>query len=124
MIHAKVDQTELRKLLKNINRYGDHVKKQVQDEIQYTAQEIRSESQQRVRVVTGTLKKSAYVNGKRNRLGAQIGHKVHYAVYVEFGTTKQRAQPYLLPSFERITPMMINEIKKILSNRKAKFKAL
>lgn len=39
----------------------------------------------------------------------RIGTKVEYAIYVEKGTSKQKAQPYLTPAVER----NINAIKKI-----------
>lgn len=122
MITAEIDQSELRKLVKNINRYGKHIEKQVQDEITYTAQEIRGDSINRVPVDTGRLKKSAFVNMKRNGLGAEIGHRTNYAAFVEFGTTKQKPQPYLMPAFETNTKQMMTRIKKILRNRKNKFR--
>ena len=122
-ITVEIDQQSLRRLLKNIDRYGEHIKKAVQDEITYTAQEIRSESQMRVPVDTGRLKKSAYVNMKRNRLGAVIGHNAHYASFVEFGTSKQVQQPFLVPSFVRQSAFMKAEILKIVKGRKKRFRA-
>jgi len=121
-LKAQIDQSSLRRLLKNINKYGKHIKKQVQDEITYTAQQIRMESIQAAPYRTGNLKKSAYVNHKRNRLGAEIGHNANYASFVEFGTSKQREQPYLMPAFERNSKKMKAEILKIVKNRKKPFR--
>lgn len=122
MITAQIDQSSLRRLLKNIDKYGQHIKKQVQDEITYTAQEIITESKMRVPKDTRFLMKSGFVNMKRNRLGAVIGHSAHYAPHVEFGTVKQRPQPYLIPAFDRHSRLMKNEILKIVKNRKKPFK--
>ena len=92
-LNAQIDQASLRRLLKNIDKYGKHIKKQVQDEITYTAQEIRAESIAAAPYKTGNLKKSAYVNHKRNRLGAEIGFNAKYASHVEFGTTAHIIRP-------------------------------
>lgn len=151
-IKVEIDQSELRKLLKNIDKYGQHIKRQVQNEIVYTAQEIRTESQMRVPVDTSRLKKSAYVNMKRNRLGAEIGYRTKYAAPVEFGSRPHvirpknakvlswkpkgggrvfakvvnhpgtKPRPFLMPAFERQTRLMKVEIKKIITNRKNKFR--
>ena len=121
-MHVEIDQAALRRLLKNIDRYGEYIKRQIQDEITYTAQEIRTESVASAPVDTGRLKKSGYVNMRHDRLGAKIGHNANYATYVEFGTSKQRPQPFLVPAFDRNTRKMKNAIHQIINNRKNKFR--
>ena len=49
-----------------------------------------------VPVKTGTLKRS--ITHIIKKLTAFIGSNLNYATHIEMGTTKQEAQPYLLPS--------------------------
>lgn len=37
----------------------------------------------------------------------------HYAPFVEFGTSKSAAQPFLMPAFEAVRPSLEQELKKI-----------
>ena len=47
-----------------------------------------------------------------------VSTNVEYAPYVEFGTSKQRAQPYLRPAVRIVKPkidnLVINEIRKAM----------
>ena len=52
------------------------------------------------------------VQGSANEKTVYIGTNVHYAPYVEMGTYKSPAKPYLRPAFSEHT----DEYKKILSN--------
>lgn len=57
-------------------------------------------ARQIVPVDTGRLKTSIEVEFERQNLisKAEIGTDVPYAGYVEYGTSRQRAQPYMRPS--------------------------
>ena len=44
----------------------------------------------------------------------RIGTNVDYAIYVELGTKKMDARPYLFPAFFMIEGEIIKDIKKIL----------
>jgi len=92
-LKAQIDQSSLRRLLKNIDKYGEHIKKQVQQEISFTAGQIRYEAIVAAPYKTGNLKKTSYVNYKRNLLGAEIGFNAKYASHVEFGTTAHIIRP-------------------------------
>lgn len=58
----------------------------------------------------GTLRQS--IRSSSNSRAAIVGTNVEYAPYVELGTRKMRAQPYLRPSIEN----HLEEYKKILEN--------
>lgn len=49
-------------------------------------------------VDTGTLRESGYVSAASDEV--TIGFDVEYASYVEFGTYKMEAQPYLRPALD------------------------
>lgn len=66
-----------------------------------------------VPVRTGNLRDSCFVNIRLDgtRLQVRIGASAYYAVYVELGTSRTPAQPYIRPTFDfviRILPGVIN----------------
>lgn len=65
---------------------------------QAAADEVLKVALQRVPVRTGRLKRSI----RRWRVGTvwHVGTDVEYAPYVEFGTRRMRAQPFLGPALE------------------------
>lgn len=66
--------------------------------------EVVSVAKQNAPVDTGTLRDS--IEGTVRTDGGDIilvvGSPVEYAVYVEFGTSKMEAQPYLRPALEEV----------------------
>lgn len=67
-------------------------------------------SQQRVPVRTGNLKSSGHVT-KESNFVVSIEYTAEYAGFVEFGTSKMRAQPYLEPAFQEIVRILPSAIK-------------
>lgn len=56
-------------------------------------------------VDTGRLRSSIFSRSGRDSRGyfVEIGTNVSYAAFVEFGTFKSRAQPYLIPALAQAT---------------------
>jgi HK97 gp10 family phage protein len=72
-------------------------------------------------VLTGRLMSSIFHRVTfpvANTLKGEIGSNVFYAPYVEFGTSKQSAHPYLRPAIDenvgRIQQIFADEIKKVI----------
>lgn len=64
-------------------------------------------------VRTGTLRRSIHtdiVQADPDRVVAHIGPGVDYGVYVELGTRKMHARPYLRPAFESEKGNAIQEV--------------
>lgn len=65
-----------------------------------------------VPVDTGDLKKSINVINKSKRtVGFDYAKLMHYWAHVEFGTSKQRSQPYLRPTLRHGKRVLENEIR-------------
>ena len=68
----------------------------------------------------GNLRRSLTpsVDGNKNVAEGAVSTNVEYAPYVEFGTRKMRAQPYLRPAVRIVKPkidnLVINEIRKAM----------
>ncbi len=54
------------------------------------------------------LRDTEYVHFEE--LGAEVGFDSDHAVYVELGTYKMAAQPYLLPAFELAVQQLLGEL--------------
>jgi HK97 gp10 family phage protein len=68
-------------------------------------------------VLTGNLRRSIHtetaVSGS-NEAEARVGTNVEYAPHVEFGTSKQRAQPHLRPAYDENKNAAVDEIAAVL----------
>jgi len=62
-------------------------------------------------VVTGTLRRSmTFVFYKRDCY-AEIGTNVEYAPFVEFGTCRMKAKPYLRPAWQKYNPIYVRYLQ-------------
>jgi len=69
--------------------------------LQIISVNIVSEAKLLCPVDTGRLRASIH-HRKIGNLQYLVGTNVEYSIYVEFGTYKMRAQPYLLPAGRRV----------------------
>jgi HK97 gp10 family phage protein len=63
-------------------------------------------------VDTGALKNSIF-SAKAGNLTYKVTAPQHYAIYVEKGTRKMRAQPYLKPALDAERPKLISNLRKL-----------
>lgn len=59
-------------------------------------------------VLTGTLRRSIHTEATAEE--ARIGTNVEYALFVEMGTARRQAKPYLRPAFDENIGAAIREI--------------
>ena len=63
-------------------------------------------------VKTGALKNTIF-SAKAGNLTYKVTAPQHYAIYVEKGTRKMRAQPFLKPAIDAERPKLISNLRKI-----------
>lgn len=98
-IRTRIIKNDLPKIINNLQANADEVALRF-------ANEIKDEAQERVPVDTGALKRSIRVVVSQSEPhqfsvvagGPSTPHRVDYAPYVEFGTRKMVAQPFLGPA--------------------------
>ena len=61
---------------------------------------IRSQAQQLTPVDTGNLRRS--FSTRVRRLEGEVSNSASYAPYVEYGTVRMSAQPFLRPAFDSV----------------------
>jgi len=86
--------------------------KKLDKALQVTALMIERESKRICPVRTGRLRASIHT-GKLGKLVYYVGTNVEYAPYVEFGTRKMAARPYLRPAARKVANIMRGKILEV-----------
>lgn len=76
--------------------------------------DMQVKSQRNAPVDTGNLKRSIDLEISPNGLKATVEPKAEYAAYVELGTRKMEAQPYLKPAFEEQKKQFEKDLQKLV----------
>lgn len=75
--------------------------------------EVEAKAKQLAPVRTGRLRSSIHTTQKNPKL-VLVGSNVRYAPFVEFGTVKTPAQPYLRPALQAVKPNMNRIVGELL----------
>lgn len=79
--------------------------------IKASAIRIEKRARQLVPVDTGKLRRSIEIEYENGGLIARVTSDVEYAPYVEFGTRKMHAQPFMTPAAEEERPRYLRELR-------------
>ncbi len=108
-VSMRITGTErVRKMLDNASI---QVKKKVSGDIMKAAFVVEGEAKSRCPVDTGRLKSSIH-SWKSGDFEAQVGDGVDYGVFVEYGTSRMGAQPFLRPALTNKKNEVQNIIRK------------
>lgn len=84
-----------------LRKMTDRTRRNVEREVKRAALNVQNNAKRAAPVDTGRLRNSIAHEIEGDGLEATVGTNVEYAPFVEFGTRRGRAQPYLLPALER-----------------------
>jgi HK97 gp10 family phage protein len=98
-------------LLNKVRLLVPGIRKGVQEAVARTALQVESDAKGLAPVDTGRLRSSIKADISPSGLSATVGTNVEYAVFVEFGTRRQAAQPFLGPAFEQNRLTFLNNLK-------------
>jgi len=96
----------------NLPRIAERLPEAVSAIIRKAAFDIEANAKAIVPVDTGKLKNSISSEFP-SPTEAIIAPHTDYAVYVEFGTCHQRAQPYMRPAAERVAPAFLAAMQRL-----------
>lgn len=98
-MRVTLNDAELDRLLRS--RAGPVVR-----EITRVARRVQNRARHNCPVDTGRLRASIHttISIQSRAVTATVSTPVHYAPYVELGTRRMRAKPYLVPALERESP--------------------
>lgn len=117
-MQATIDRKQLNDLIDNLKTIGDEVVDAVFSEIEATALEIETEAKLNCPVDTGNLRASIKAIMDRKAFAAGVFTPVEYAPYVEFGTSRQQAHPYLYPAYFAGIGRLMRNLENVMKNVK------
>lgn len=79
---------------------------------------IETPAKAKAPVLTGNLRRSIHteVSTGGEKAEARVGTNVEYGPHVEFGTSSQRAQPYLRPAYDGNKAAAVDEVADVLKD--------
>ena len=90
----------------------------VTDEVKRATLDIEARAKARTPVLTGTLRRSIASVFENGGLTGRVGPSVFYSRFVEFGTKRMAARPYMRPAAEAVLPKFAEAIKRVLRGLK------
>jgi len=87
-----------------LRNFDSAIQKQVHRQLASWAADVKALARELVPVRTGHLRSSIYA--KINEWVAQIGAEATYALFVELGTRRMQARPYLYPAIQQHLPRL------------------
>jgi HK97 gp10 family phage protein len=99
------DVSELQDLEGDLEKGAARVEALAPKVVAKSAHDIERDAKIIAPVDTGTLESS--ISSTIDGLSAEIGPHTDYEAYVEYGTSKMHAQPYMGPAAEKNTPPFV-----------------
>lgn len=101
-------------LTKHLRLLQKNCASEVSKVVKKNGAELQQEEMRVVPVDTGFLKRSITLTMKDMNLTAEVEPRTMYAGYVEYGTVKQTAQPYVRPSYRKQVSIFQEDMKKFV----------
>ena len=101
------------KFIRKVQFKSKQVQAEVDAEIMRGAFRIERSAKIKVRVKSGTTKQRIQTR-KLKKYKAEILSPTHYSIYLEKGTRKMRAYPFLGPAVDEERPLLFSNLKKIV----------
>lgn len=96
----------------NLTRIAARLPEAVSAIVRKAAFDVEANAKAVVPVDTGKLKNSI-TSEFPSQTKAIVAPHTDYAAYVEYGTRKQRAKPYMRPAAEKVAPAFIEACKRL-----------
>lgn len=104
--------TEIKKALKE-NVTMDDVRRVVRYHGAGLQQKMQDKADFKMGYQTGATKLSVGLELKDNRLTAEVGPTTEYSEYLEYGTRKMDAQPFIKPAFDVQSELFKKDMDKL-----------
>ena len=108
-------EIDARAFLASLDKYQEDVLEGLQKDIEKAALTLEKNAKQNCPVDTGKLRAS--ISTEVGNLEAEVGTNVEYALYVEFGTSKQSAQPFMRPALDKAITQLNRDMAKTLGGK-------
>lgn len=99
---VRIDASEVHALAHDLNTAGSYVEERAPLAVSKVGHDMQARAQQIVPVDTGYLKSTISIDVEG--LGFDLGPTAEYGEYVELGTSRMNAEPYLSPAYDEYLP--------------------
>jgi HK97 gp10 family phage protein len=100
-----------------MQRFDSAMQRRVHRQLASWAADVKASARKQVPVRTGYLKSTIYAN--ISEWVAEIGAEATYSLFVELGTRRMQAQPYLYPAIREHLPRLERIILEALDAAKS-----
>lgn len=115
---AKTDTSQLRKFAADLRTESGRVTARGALVMRKTTQGIIRDAKTLAPVDTGNLRNSISAtvtgDGRTNRMTTEIGPTASYGIFLELGTSRMAAQPYLFPAADRWEPVFAQAMAQVI----------
>lgn len=87
-------------------------------EVKKATYDVEAKSKAIAPVKTGLLRRSIHSVFENGGLTGLVGPSVLYGKFVEFGTRRMGARPYMRPAAEQVLPKFVDDVKRALGGLK------
>lgn len=110
------DVKQLEQLAKDLRGAGKEVSTDVLKATRDTGDRIQKRAKKDAPVETGELRRSIKVVKSRSRqvISVEIVADSDHAIFQEYGTTRNRAQPFMRPALHAEIPAFLEDLNEIL----------
>jgi HK97 gp10 family phage protein len=116
-VEITCDVKGVEKFQEAMRQFDSAVQKHVHRQLASWAADVKALAMQFVPVRTGHLRSSIYA--KISEWVAEIGAEATYALFVELGTRRMQARPYLYPAIKQYLPQLEQIIREAIETAKA-----
>lgn len=108
---AGIENGQVKALTDSLRRMPARIRPMAQAVVEKTSADIERDGKIKAPVDTGNLKSS--IGREVKELEAEIGPTANYGIYLELGTSRMAAQPYMGPAADLHTPAFEAAMTKI-----------
>lgn len=108
-----VDTSQLDALSVDLGRASGRIKRKAGQAIAKTAHDVARIAKTKVPVDTGATRESITASINRDALSATIGPTTYYAPFLEYGTSRMTARPFMHPALEAVKPGYVAAMQRI-----------
>lgn len=108
-----VDTSQLNQLAADLGKTGCKATKKVGQAVRKSALDVERIGKQRCPVDTGATRNSIHTSISAGGTAAEIGPTTNYAPYLEWGTRRMEARPFMRPALDEVTPGFVRAMEQI-----------
>jgi HK97 gp10 family phage protein len=112
-----IPDVQLKNALNKLGVFEFKIRAEVIAAVQETATEVAGTAKELAPVDTGRLRSSIRQQLLNFGLSAEVSTDVEYAAFVEFGTARRAATPFLFPASESEQPRYVARLREALRSK-------